>query len=211
MLKVYVFWGIFTVVLIGVAVTLIQRHRRSQKGRAASGATAAESAAIVAPGDRPAASPPASPAASAAASPAASPPAAAFDPTATRIHFRPSPAGTHSALLERDEAVLPAAGSPRLFCVGGTQKGHSFSVTAAGITVGRDPQNDIVISDIRVSHRHAWVGIIDHKAVLRDLGSTNGTFLNAQMDSLVSEAVLSPGDTILFGGHGGQQFRFVVD
>lgn len=193
MLKIYIFWGIFTLVLIGVGVSVTATRRRSSRQKV--NAAAAEPAAAVAPSDIP----------------DASPPLAAFDPTATRIHVRPPPTGTSPAVLNRDEAVLPTAGAARLVCVGGTQKGHSFSVTEAGIKVGRDPQNDIVIADIRVSHHHAWIGIIDHKAVLRDLGSTNGTFLNAQMDSLVSEAVLSPGDTIFFGGHGGQQFRFVVD
>jgi pSer/pThr/pTyr-binding forkhead associated (FHA) protein len=67
------------------------------------------------------------------------------------------------------------------------------------------------IADPRVSYHHAWIGIVDQKAVLRDLGSTNGTFLNAQIDAPVGEVVLSPGDTIFFGGHGRDQFRFVLD
>lgn len=98
-----------------------------------------------------------------------------------------------------------------MVCVGGTQKGHIFPVTAAGITVGRDPQNAIILDDPRVSAHHAWVGIIDNKAILRDLRSSNGTFLNAQIDSPVSEVVLSPGDTIFFGGHSRDQFRFLAD
>jgi pSer/pThr/pTyr-binding forkhead associated (FHA) protein len=100
---------------------------------------------------------------------------------------------------------------PRLVCVGGSQKDHSFPITAAGITIGREPKNDVVLADPRVSYHHAWIGIVDQKAVLRDLGSTNGTFLNAQIDAPVSEVVLSPGDTIFFGGHGRDQFRFVLD
>ncbi|MCK9382289.1 MAG: FHA domain-containing protein [Sulfuritalea sp.] len=191
MLKVYVFWGLFGLVLVGIGVTLILRRMRGQNGQP----EAVESSAAAAPSE----------------SPAASPPPAAYDPNATRIHFRTSPVGRASPLLKREETTLPPTGSARLVCVGGTRKGNSFSVTAAGIKVGRDPQNDIVISDPRVSYHHAWIGIIDHKAVLRDLGSTNGTFLNAQMDALVSEVVLSPDDTIFFGGHGGEQFRFVVD
>jgi len=201
-LKIYIFFGIFALVLIGIVVSVVTTRRRGlrQKTNAVAAKPAAKVNAVAA---KPAAK------VAPSGSPDTMPPAAAFDPTATRIHFRPS--GPAHALLERDETVLPTAVSARLVCVGGTQKGHSFPVTVAGITVGRDAENDIVISDLRVSHHHAWVGIVDHKAVLRDLGSTNGTFLNAQMDSLVSEVVLSPGDTIFFGGHGGQQFRFVVD
>ncbi len=191
MLKLYVFWGGIALVLIGVGVTLMRERSRRQKVRA----TAPVSDATVTPS----------------ASRTASSAPTAFDPNATRIHIRTSPTSASPALLKRDEALLPSGGSARLVCVGGTQRGDSFSVTVAGITVGRDSHNDIVIADPRVSYHHAWIGIIDRKVVLRDLESTNGTFLNAQLDSLLHEVVLSPGDTIFFGGHGGEQFRFVVD
>ena len=205
MVKEYVFWGLFGLVLIGIGVSLWNRHRRSLRAKEleesyrAGAAAAAGAQPVVGPAARPA------------AKPASSPLETAFDPHATRIHFRGSQDGTPSALLNRDTAPLPPGKTARLVCVGGSQKDHSFPVTAAGITVGRDAKNDIVISDPRVSYHHAWIGIIDQKAVLRDLGSTNGTFLNARIDSPVSEIVLSPGDTIFFGGHGRDQYRFVVD
>ncbi|TRZ97626.1 MAG: FHA domain-containing protein [Rhodocyclaceae bacterium] len=189
--ELYVFLGGITLVLIGIVVTLIRRHSQIKRHEAAMAKPSA--AAVPRSG------------------PAPGPPAAAFDPAATRIHFRESPPAASTALLKRDEAALPADGAPRLVCVGGTRKGSSFPVIITGTTVGRDPNNDIVIADPRVSYRHAWIGIIDRKVVLRDLGSTNGTFLNAKMDTLVSEVALSPGDTIFFGGHGAEQFRFVVD
>lgn len=206
MLKYYVFWGLFTLVLIGIGVSLWDRRRRSLKAKeleAAYRAGAAAAAANAKPDVGPPAKPP--------AKPATSPLEAAFDPHATRIHFRGPADGAPPVVLHRDAAPLPAEKTARLVCVGGSQKDHSFPVTAAGITVGRDPKSDVVISDPRASYHHAWIGIIDHKAVLRDLGSTNGTFLNAQIDSPVSEVVLTPGDTIFFGGHGRDQFRFVVD
>ena len=193
MLKLYVFWGIVALVLIGVGVSVLATHRRNFRRN--SHAAAAKSAGEVVSG----------------ASPAAIPPDAVFDPNATRIQVRTAPATASSALPDRDAARLPEAASARLVCVGGSQKGNSFSFAATGITVGRDPGNDVVIADPRVSSRHAWVGVIERKAILRDLGSTNGTFLNAQIDSPVSEAVLRPGDTIFFGGHSRDQFRFVVD
>lgn len=192
----YVFWGLFVLVLIGVAGTLIRDSLRRKKREA-------EEARLRA------AQPPA---------PAVPPhlvpaphPEAAFDATATRVHVRSAPVATHAVLADRGAAELPSAAVPKLVCVGGTLKDRSFPVTAAGIKVGRKPDNDIVITDPRASNHHAWVGIVEHKVVLRDLGSTNGTFLNAQIDAPVSEAVLAPGDTIFFGGHGRDQFRFVVD
>ncbi len=205
MIKYYVFWGLFALVLIGIGFSLWDRHRRSQKAKEleeayrAGAAAAARAKPVVGPAVKPA------------AQPGGSPPQAAFDPNATRVHFSGTAVGTSPASPNRDAAPLPAEKIARLVCVGGDQKHHSFPVTAAGIRVGRDPGNDIVISDPRVSYRHAWIGIIDHKAVLRDLGSTNGTFLNARIESPVSEVVLSPGDTIFFGGHGRDQFRFLVD
>ncbi len=204
MVKEYVFWGLFVLVLIGIGLSQWDRHRRAQRAKALEAAYRA-GAASAAP--RPAAGPAAQPT----AHPATSPLEAKFDPNATRVHIRGAADGAVHAPLHRDAAPLPPQKAARLVCVGGSQKDHSFAVTAAGITVGRDPKNDIVISDPRASYHHAWIGIIDHKAVLRDLGSTNGTFLNARIESPVSEVVLSPGDTIFFGGHGRDQFRFVVD
>lgn len=205
MLKYYVFWGLFALVLIGIGVSLWDRHRRSSKAKELEAAyrAGAAAAAHAKPADGPAAKPP--------AKPAAGPPQAAFDPDATRIHFRGSTDGASPLSPNRDGAPLAADKTARLVCVGGSQKDQSFTVTAAGVTVGRDPNNDIVITDPRASHHHAWIGIIDRKAVLRDLGSTNGTFLNARIESPISEVVLSPGDTIFFGGHGRDQFRFVVE
>lgn len=197
MLKLYIFWGTFVLVLLGVGLTLLSQYSRRQKNRNA----AAESAAK--------AIPEAPPAASVADAPAVDAP---FDPNATRIHVRPSPAGESAVLqLNRENAVLPVNASVRLVCVGGHQKGESFAIRSGGITVGRDAKNDIVIHDPRVSYHHAWLGIVDHKVVLRDLESTNGTFLNADLDSLVHEVALIHGDTIFFGGHGGAQFRLVVE
>ena len=205
MLKYYVFWGLFALVLVGIGVSLWDRHRRSSKAKELEAAYRAGAAAAAH------AKPPVGPATNLPAKPATGPQQAAFDPDATRIHFRGSADGASPLSPSLDGAPLPAGKAARLVCVGGSQKDQSFAVTAAGVTVGRDPNNDIVITDPRASHHHAWIGIIDHKAVLRDLGSTNGTFLNARIDSPVSEVVLSPGDTIFFGGHGRDQFRFVVD
>lgn len=191
MLKYYIFWGLFALVLIGVAATLIRDRRRRLKREAEE----AQSRAASAPPPKPAVRPVATP----------------YDPTATRVHVRTTPVGMHTGLPDRAEARLPSEAVPRLVCVGGSQKDHSFPVTEAGVTVGRSKDNTVVISDPRASNHHAWVGIVDHKVVLRDLESTNGTFLNAQIDAPVGEVVLSPGDTIFFGGHGRDQFRFVVD
>lgn len=197
MLKLYIFWGTFVLILLGVGLTLLSQHNRRRKNRKAAAESAARAIAETPP------------AADVVDAPAAEAP---FDPNATRIHVRASPASESAALLlNRENTTLPVTASVRLVCVGGAQKGESFTIRSGGITVGRDAKNDIVIHDPRVSYHHAWIGFVDRKVVLRDLESTNGTFLNAHLDSLVREVPLIHGDTIFFGGHGGAQFRVVVE
>ena len=200
-LKQYIFWGIFALVLVGVGFSVASARPRNlrQKG----GGTGVAGSAISAP---------VTPVASQSmGEQAASQPVDPFDPNATRILFSAEPARGAVTSKKRVETVLPTGSSAHLICVAGVNKGSRFEVSVAGITVGRDPQSDIVITDSRVSNQHAWVGIVDRKAVLRDLGSTNGTFLNAQIESPVSEVVLALDDTIFFGGLSRDQFRFVID
>ena len=47
-------------------------------------------------------------------------------------------------------------------------------------TIGRHPQNDVVIEHLAVSGRHAAITMVRDDAILEDLGSTNGTFVNGQ-------------------------------
>lgn len=65
-------------------------------------------------------------------------------------------------------------------------------------TIGRKPENTIHIDNLAVSSRHARVFKIGGKAILEDLGSTNGTFVN---DKPVTKHVLQHGDAVLIGKH----------
>jgi signal transduction histidine kinase len=62
--------------------------------------------------------------------------------------------------------------------------------------IGRSGQADIVIADREVSGRHAEIGRDEHGYYLRDLGSTNGTFIN---DRQVRREYLVGGDRIYIG------------
>lgn len=66
------------------------------------------------------------------------------------------------------------------------------------VRIGRDPANDIVLSDLRISRHHAEVRRDGSSFFVVDLGSRNGTFLNGQP---VSRAALSPGDMVSVGRH----------
>jgi hypothetical protein len=135
-----------------------------------------------------------------------------FDPGATLVYRGASQAGAVATARKREHVTTIATPTgAHLVGLSGPHKGGSISISADGITIGRSPYSDIVLGDPRVSFRHAWIGIVDGKAVLRDLNSTNGTFLNAQLKARITETPLQSGDTIFFGGHQGDQFRFVVD
>ena len=66
--------------------------------------------------------------------------------------------------------------------------------------IGRVDANDIILDDLRVSSRHARLMIVGgSEALIEDLGSSNGTFLNS-VDSRVTRLTpLSSSDTIYFG------------
>ena len=64
------------------------------------------------------------------------------------------------------------------------------------LTIGRAPESDIHLPDPSVSRQHALVFIEDEKAILEDLGSRNGTYVNEER---VKKAVLASGDVIRIG------------
>ena len=77
-----------------------------------------------------------------------------------------------------------------------TGKSRTYPVAGGRISIGRHPQNTVVIDHEFVSVYHAEVVVEKGKTVLRDLQSSNGTKVN---DKRVSEAALTEGDEIRFG------------
>ncbi|MDH7487269.1 MAG: FHA domain-containing protein [Anaerolineae bacterium] len=75
--------------------------------------------------------------------------------------------------------------------------GEVFSLTAPTFTLGRAPDCDLIIADRRVSRRHAEIYRQEEGFILRDLDSTNGTWLNGQR--LSAPALLQDGDIIAIG------------
>lgn len=64
------------------------------------------------------------------------------------------------------------------------------------VTVGRSPENDIVIDDDLISRKHACLAVIDGKIVLTDNKSTNGTVVHGEV---VTTRELVPGDKVTIG------------
>lgn len=63
--------------------------------------------------------------------------------------------------------------------------------------IGRSTECDVVLSDTAVSRRHALISLRGNRCALRDLRSTNGTWVNGR--PVVHTAVLHPGDIITIG------------
>jgi pSer/pThr/pTyr-binding forkhead associated (FHA) protein len=74
---------------------------------------------------------------------------------------------------------------------------RDFQLTKALLSIGRGLENDLVIDDPRVSRHHAQITFRHGHYLLRDLRSTNGTFVNKQP---VEAVVLAPGDLVSIGG-----------
>ena len=79
-----------------------------------------------------------------------------------------------------------------------TQNGErrDFPISASKATVGRDGGCDIQISLAVVSRQHCELTIANGQVALRDLGSSNGTYVN---NKRVQQAQLHPGDTLSVG------------
>src|SRR5262245_7124463 len=77
----------------------------------------------------------------------------------------------------------------------GDRAGEVVSL-AASLRSGRKPANDLVLADEKTSGVHAEIVPEGDRFVLRDLGSTNGTFLDGRR---ITEVVLSPGDAFMIG------------
>jgi pSer/pThr/pTyr-binding forkhead associated (FHA) protein len=71
-------------------------------------------------------------------------------------------------------------------------------VVGKSLTIGRLPDNTIVIDNPAVSAHHARVFRDGEQIVVEDLKSTNGTFVNEQH---VERRALRSGDTLLIGKH----------
>ncbi len=66
-------------------------------------------------------------------------------------------------------------------------------------TIGRGPESSLCIPETIISRTHAEVIRLGDDFLMRDLGSTNGSFVNGER---VSEQMLNDGDVLRFGSNG---------
>jgi len=101
----------------------------------------------------------------------------------------------HEDAAASDPAALKLKIKPLLVRRGGSCSGQRLTVDCPTTTVGRG-DGEISIDDPTLSGRHFMIEERAHEFFLRDLGSTNGTFLNGH---LVRSAPLKSGDEIKAG------------
>lgn len=71
-----------------------------------------------------------------------------------------------------------------------------YPLNQSVVSIGRLPINDLVLSDIHISRRHAQLRFHDNCYTLTDLQSTSGTIVNGRS---IKKHILSPGDVINMG------------
>jgi FHA domain len=115
--------------------------------------------------------------------------ARATDATAAGAPARPQPPS---------RPPKPRRGAPReLVVTAGTAQGTRIELGANPLTIGRSPENTLVLDDDYVSGRHARLFPHEGTWVVEDLGSTNGTYLDHTR--LTSAVVLPVGTPIRIG------------
>ena len=91
---------------------------------------------------------------------------------------------------------------------GGSQK---FPISKPILTVGRAPDNDIVINHPAVSGHHLKLTVTGETVTVTDLNSTNGTQLNGQPISPNTPHAARPGDVLRIGDLTGNWVSLVME
>jgi pSer/pThr/pTyr-binding forkhead associated (FHA) protein len=124
----------------------------------------------------------------------AEPSAAVADPFGAAPQDWPSPSS---------HRVAPGSAMPRLVAIAGPYAGQVFTLPPVGASIGREAAREVALTaDGTVSRRHASIAPEGGAFMLRDEGSSNGTFVNNQR---IQQQVLRSGDEIRLGA---SLFRF---
>src|SRR5206468_12801287 len=104
-------------------------------------------------------------------------------------------ASGHTMVLDREALLRERPRAPKASIE--QRDGPNVSLGPDPVLIGRDPQNDLVLDDRRVSRKHAEIRLRLGRYTLYDLQSTNGTYVNGRR---VAEVVLADGDRLSIGG-----------
>lgn len=87
----------------------------------------------------------------------------------------------------------------KLKILGGRNAGHEISVPGPTFLIGRADECQLRPKSEYVSRRHASIELDESKALICDLGSRTGTFVNGQLISPKQAVELANGDTVKIG------------
>ena len=110
---------------------------------------------------------------------------------ATCVFRMPSADVTVPDLMKSSQVTVPV-----LSIIKGPQTGSAFELESAVTTIGRDPSNSIFLNDMTVSRAHAKIVRSAHGAVIEDLGSLNGTWVDG---AIINSAPLHDGSSVQIG------------
>lgn len=85
----------------------------------------------------------------------------------------------------------------RLTVIKGFNKGEVFPLQEDRIVIGRGEDNEIVLNIAEISREHALLTKQEDSYILKDLNSTNGTFVDKKR--IGGKYLLKPGDTVMLG------------
>lgn len=109
---------------------------------------------------------------------------------------------TSASAIGAIQLYRPAA---TLLLVDGTER-RTISIEKVPFTIGRKPENDLVLNDPLVSRQHATITLEAGDYWLVDLGSKHRTFVNGQR---VARHRLQPNDRLEFGARSGIHLLFM--
>jgi two-component system, cell cycle response regulator len=90
----------------------------------------------------------------------------------------------------------PASKEACLVVIYGMDLGKKYNLDQPAMIIGRSAKSDVQVDQESVSRNHAKIINTGKTLILRDLGSTNGTYVN---DELIDEYVLRDGDLVKIG------------
>ena len=90
----------------------------------------------------------------------------------------------------------PTAKEACLVVIYGSELGKKYNLNSASLVIGRSSKCDIQIDQESISRNHSKIVNTGKSILVRDLGSTNGTYVN---DEPIDEYVLRDGDLIKIG------------
>ena len=85
---------------------------------------------------------------------------------------------------------------PTIHILNGPEKGKSYDLINGTIDIGRSPENDINMNDRSVSRKHLRIHREGNAYFIKDLQSTNGTYIN---EKRIDIAILSEGTEVRVG------------